>query len=141
MIHDSGQASRRCTPAHSSREIVTRPGRQKCWSSSTTGSPVISPRRAASTDLPAAPRPMIVDSVFAFRPGYNSFWDYRIWLETGAGLALRRGIARDAAREGAQGAEQVHRDRYHAAEMIYTAEVGSKLLGGLRSGAGQQEAR
>ena len=24
---------------------------------------------------------LIVDSVFAFRPEYNSLWDYRIWLE------------------------------------------------------------
>jgi uridine kinase len=66
---------------------------------------------------------LIVDSVFAFRPEYNSFWDYRIWLEVDAGLSLRRGIARDAAREGAEGAARLHRDRYHAAEMIYMAEV------------------
>jgi uridine kinase len=74
---------------------------------------------------------LIVDSVFAFRPEYNSFWDYGIWLEVDAGLALRRGIARDAALEGAEQAEQVHRDRYHAAEMIYMAEVGPKLLADL----------
>jgi uridine kinase len=74
---------------------------------------------------------LIVDSVFAFRPEYNSFWDYRIWLEVDAGLALRRGIARDAAMEGAQQAEQVHRDRYHAAAMIYMAEVGPRLLADL----------
>jgi uridine kinase len=66
---------------------------------------------------------LIVDSVFAFRPEYNEFWDYRIWLEVGAGESLRRGIARDAAREGAAEAERVHRDRYHAAEAIYQAEV------------------
>ena len=36
---------------------------------------------------------LIVDSVFAFRPEYNEFWDYRIWLEVGAGESLRRGIA------------------------------------------------
>jgi uridine kinase len=74
---------------------------------------------------------LIVDSVFAFRPEYNGFWDYRIWLEVDAGLALRRGIARDAAREGAQEALRVHRDRYHAAEMIYLAEVGPKSLADL----------
>jgi uridine kinase len=99
---------------------------------------------------------LIVDSVFAFRPEYNDFWDYRVWLEVDAGLALRRGIARDAAMEGAQEALRVHRDRYYAAEMIYLAEVGPKsladliidnsdfarpvLLGGLRSGhVGREE--
>jgi uridine kinase len=74
---------------------------------------------------------LIVDSVFAFRPEYNDFWDYRIWLEVDFGLALRRGIARDAAREGARQAREAHRDRYHAAEMIYLAEVGPKSLADL----------
>jgi uridine kinase len=74
---------------------------------------------------------LIVDSVFAFRPEYNDFWDYRIWLEVQAELALRRGIARDAAREGAQEALRVHRDRHHAAEMIYLAEVDPKSLADL----------
>jgi uridine kinase len=36
---------------------------------------------------------------------------------------LARGIARDTAREGLDGATRVHRDRYHAAELIYIAEV------------------
>jgi uridine kinase len=40
-----------------------------------------------------------------------------------AALALRRGIARDTAMEGAEEAARVHRDRYGAAEMIYMAEV------------------
>jgi uridine kinase len=66
---------------------------------------------------------LIVDSVFAFRPEYNEFWDYRIWLEVGAGESLRRAIARDAPQEGAAGAERLHRDRYHPAETIYQAEV------------------
>jgi uridine kinase len=44
---------------------------------------------------------LIVDSVFAFRPQYAPFWDYRIWLEIESGLALRRGIIRDNALEGA----------------------------------------
>jgi uridine kinase len=74
---------------------------------------------------------LIVDSVFAFRPEYNEFWDYRIWLEVDAGLALRRGIARDAPMEGAAEAASVHRDRYHAAEMIYIAEVGPRALADL----------
>jgi uridine kinase len=66
---------------------------------------------------------LIVDSVFAFRPEYNEFWDYRIWLEVGAAESLRRAVVRDAPREGAAGAERLHRDRYHAAEAIYRAEV------------------
>jgi uridine kinase len=74
---------------------------------------------------------LIVDSVFAFRPEYNDFWDYRIWLQVDTELALRRGVARDAAREGAQEALRVHRDRYHAAEMIYLTEVGPKALADL----------
>jgi uridine kinase len=66
---------------------------------------------------------LVVDSVFAFRPEYNRFWDYRIWLDVDAGLALRRGVARDTEMEGAAEAERVHRDRYHAAEAIYLAEA------------------
>jgi uridine kinase len=66
---------------------------------------------------------LIVDSVFAFRPEYNAFWDYRIWLEVAAELSLTRGIHRDTDTEGVEVATRVHRDRYHAAEMIYLAEV------------------
>jgi uridine kinase len=66
---------------------------------------------------------LVVDSVFAFRPEYNRFWDYRIWLDVDASLSLRRGVARDTAREGAAEAARVHRDRYHAAEAIYLTEV------------------
>jgi uridine kinase len=69
---------------------------------------------------------LIVDSVFAFRPEYDEFWDYRIWLEVAPDLALRRGIARDAPMEGAAEAASVHRDRYYAAELIYIAEVGPR---------------
>ena len=74
---------------------------------------------------------LIVDSVFAFRPEYNEFWGYRIWLEVGAGDSLRRGVTRDAAREGAAEAARVHRDRYHAAEAIYKAEVNPLLAADL----------
>jgi uridine kinase len=71
---------------------------------------------------------LIVDSVFAFRPQYNDCWEYRIWLDVDAQTALRRGIARDAAAEGAEEAARLHRDRYHAAEMIYVAEVRPREL-------------
>lgn len=66
---------------------------------------------------------LIVDSVFAFRPEYDDCWEYRIWLDVDTETALRRGIARDSAAEGAAGAARVHRGRYHAAEAIYLAEV------------------
>jgi uridine kinase len=66
---------------------------------------------------------LIVDSVFAFRPEYDEFWDYRIWLEVDPQVSLDRGIARDTAMEGLAEATQVHRDRYHAAERIYLAEA------------------
>ena len=32
---------------------------------------------------------LIVDSVFAFRPEYNDYWEYRIWLEVDPEIALR----------------------------------------------------
>ena len=71
---------------------------------------------------------LIVDSVFAFRPEYNDCWEYRIWLDVDPETALRRGIARDSEAEGIEEATQVHRDRYHVAEMVYIAEVGPRQL-------------
>lgn len=71
---------------------------------------------------------LIVDSVFAFRPEYNDLWEYRIWLDVDVAVALDRGIARDTAMEGLDEARRVHRDRYHAAEAIYLAEVGPQAL-------------
>ena len=67
---------------------------------------------------------LIVDSVFAFRPEYDDLWDFRIWLDVDAELSLERGVSRDLDREGVDGATRLHRDRYHAAELIYVAEVG-----------------
>lgn len=66
---------------------------------------------------------LVVDSVFAFRPEYNDCWEYRVWLDVDPQTALRRGIARDTTATGAAEAARLHRDRYHAAEMIYLAEV------------------
>ncbi|MGH3155016.1 MAG: uridine kinase [Streptosporangiaceae bacterium] len=74
---------------------------------------------------------LIVDSVFAFRPEYNDCWEYRIWLDVAPEIALRRGIARDCATEGIEEATRVHRGRYHAAEMIYLAEVHPKAMADL----------
>ncbi len=66
---------------------------------------------------------LVVDSVFAFRPEYDEHWDVRIWLDVDAELALRRGTMRDTTRAGGAQAEAIHRDRYHAAEQVYLAEV------------------
>jgi len=71
---------------------------------------------------------LIVDSVFAFRPEYNSYWDYRIWIDVTPELSLQRGIERDQDMEGRAEAEHLHRDRYHASELIYVNEVGPKDL-------------
>jgi hypothetical protein len=59
MIHFSFATRRSCAYAHSFRDVARRPGCQKNLSSSTTGRPVISPRRFARVDLPDAPRPRI----------------------------------------------------------------------------------
>ena len=78
--------------------------------------------RATTVDAPSD-AVLIVDSVFAFRREYDDKWDFRIWLDVDAALSLHRGIARDTEREGLDAATRVHRDRYHAAELIYIAEV------------------
>ena len=67
---------------------------------------------------------LVVDSVFAMRPEYDSFWDLRIWLDVPAEVSLDRGVERDTEMEGSvAAAEALHRDRSHAAEQIYVAEV------------------
>lgn len=66
---------------------------------------------------------LIVDSVFALRPEYAEFWDLTIWLDVSAEVSLERGVGRDADREGHEEAVALHRDRYHASERIYIAEV------------------
>jgi uridine kinase len=71
---------------------------------------------------------LIVDSVFAFRPQYAPFWDYRIWLEIDPGLSLERGVTRDSAREGRAEASRLHRDRYGVAEEVYLKEVDPRSL-------------
>ena len=69
---------------------------------------------------------LIVDSVFAFRPEYDEFWDYRIRLEVDPAVALERGVYRDESREGAEEAARVHRERYGIAEELYIFEVGPR---------------
>ena len=66
---------------------------------------------------------LIVDSVFSMRPEYIEFWDFTIWLDIDDDLSLERGVKRDAAMEGFDAAERLHRDRYRVAEEIYVTEV------------------
>jgi uridine kinase len=79
-------------------------------------------------DLPAD-GVLIVDGVFAFRSQLDPCWDLRIWLHIDPELSVRRGIARDAEREGGTGqAEALHRDRYLAAETLYIDECDPMTL-------------
>ena len=71
---------------------------------------------------------LIVDSVFAMRPEYIEFWDFTIWLDVNANVSLERGVRRDAAMEGSDFAERLHRDRYRVAEEIYVTEVDPRSL-------------
>jgi uridine kinase len=64
---------------------------------------------------------LVVDSVFAFRPEYNDLWDYRIWIDVDAEIALKRGIERDTEMEGRDEAALLHRERYYTSELIYAA--------------------
>jgi uridine kinase len=66
---------------------------------------------------------LVVDSVFALRPEYRDVWDLSVWLDVDEDTSLRRALERDAARDGAEEVERVHRERYAAAEAIYLAEV------------------
>lgn len=77
------------------------------------------------SDAVAAPLDsvLIVDTVFALRPEYSSYWDFSIWLDISPELSLERAVGRDGDMEGVTEAKALHRDRYHAAEAIYLAEV------------------
>lgn len=66
---------------------------------------------------------LVVDSVFAMRPGLDDLWDLRVWLDVDPATALARGLRRDAEREGLEAATRLHRDRYRVAEECYLAEV------------------
>jgi uridine kinase len=66
---------------------------------------------------------LVVDGVFAFRPEWDDLWDVRVWLDVDVEHSLRRGVARDAQREGVDETLRLHRDRYGVAEAIYLAEA------------------
>ncbi|AEW94256.1 MULTISPECIES: nucleoside/nucleotide kinase family protein [Streptomycetaceae] len=80
-------------------------------------------RDHSSETTPLAPDAvLVVDGVFAFRPGIDAYRDFRIWLRVDAEPPLRRGAERDQDWAGS-GAEAIHRDRYQVAERIYLEEV------------------
>ena len=67
---------------------------------------------------------LVMDGVFGCRPELGDVWDLRIWVEIDPERSVRRGIARDADREGGpEAAEALHRGRYLAAEVLYLEEV------------------
>ena len=66
---------------------------------------------------------LVVDSVFAFRPEWDRFWDVRIWLDVVPEASTVRFIARDTGREGAEEAARLDRERYRPAEEVYLAQV------------------
>jgi uridine kinase len=67
---------------------------------------------------------LLVDGVFALRPELDDVWDLRIWVDVDPELSVQRGTARDAEMEGgADAAEQLHRERYLASELLYVKEA------------------
>jgi uridine kinase len=76
---------------------------------------------AVVTEAPAD-AVLIVDGVFAFRPEIDDCWDFRVWLDIGPDVSIRRGAIRDVDWAGSE-AEALHRDRYLPAEELYLAEV------------------
>ena len=84
-----------------------------------------SPARTIASTFVAAPDDavLIVDSVFALRPEYDAYWDFRIWLEVEPDVAVRTGSQAGRRVEGSEEATRVRRDRYGPAEELYLAEV------------------
>lgn len=67
---------------------------------------------------------LVVDGVFALRAELRTYWDLSVWLSITPELSLRRGLERDAGSVGGPSpAEAPHRDRYAAADAIYSAET------------------
>jgi len=67
---------------------------------------------------------VVVDGTFLQRPEVVDHWDVRLFVDTGAAVALARGVARDAALLGGRAeAEAAYTQRYHAASTIYLQTV------------------
>ncbi len=66
---------------------------------------------------------LIVDGTFLQRPALAPAWDFVVYIDVPAELALARGTARDAdLLGGTEVAAQVHATRYQGAFALYTAE-------------------
>ena len=65
---------------------------------------------------------LVVDSVFAFRPEWDPFWQVRIWLDVDSEASTARFRARDTGRAGAEEAARLDRERYRPAEAVYLAQ-------------------
>lgn len=71
---------------------------------------------------------LVVDGVFALRPEYNRYWEYRIWLHVVSEVSFRRGVDRDTELEGPEVAKRLHRYRYRTSADIYLNEVDAPSL-------------
>jgi len=67
---------------------------------------------------------LVTDGCYLFKPVFNDFWDYRIYLKTDFATASRRGALRDQeALGGYEIAKEMFGKRYHAASKRYISEV------------------
>lgn len=84
------------------------------------------------TDAPVTTPPVhldagsivVCDGVFLLRPEVRDHFDLRVFVHTAFEVARGRGVGRDApALGGVTEAERLYRERYHAAQRLYFAEV------------------
>jgi uridine kinase len=78
--------------------------------------------RSTVVDAPAD-AVLVVDGVFAFRPEYDEFWDFRIWIDVPEAVSRERGITRDTGLEGQDEAVRLYDTRYRVGEQLYLREV------------------
>jgi len=72
---------------------------------------------------------LVTDGCYLFKPVFNAFWDYRIYLKTDFDTALHRGALRDQeALGGYERAKEMFRQRYHAASKRYITEVNPESM-------------
>lgn len=75
---------------------------------------------------------LITDGCYLFKPIFNDFWDFRIYLKTDFSTALHRGAQRDQkALGGYECAKEKFNLRYHAASKRYISEVNPEKLADL----------
>ena len=67
---------------------------------------------------------VVLDASFLLRPELREHFDYRVFVQTSFEEAQARGVHRDQAVLGGRAeAERLYRQRYHAAQRLYFAEV------------------